>query len=579
MGSREADAAAGPTRQRWLPSTGQAAAVAAALLATYAAMVFTGWPSRHAVESVTDVAFPAMSLFYVPLAALAARSARGRLRAAWAAMTVAFGLWAIGEVLWSYYKHVIGEVPFPSWADAAYLAYIPGLVAGLLLFPTTRTRHQGRLVLDGLLMTGSLFLISWLTVLRDLWHAGDGRQLAFVLSLAYPAGDVLILTVGLMTLVRAPAGLRAPLSLLVAGLVCSALGNGIWTYLENTAGYRIGGLADVFYGANALLTIVALVAGNRARADAVVVNTAPSWLSLWLPLVPLAAAGIFVLATDRDVAMESPVIITCVLLVMATVARQLLETAELVRTARQNQRLADRLTDELAGASAYVASILPTELSGPVVVSSRYLPSRAVGGDCFGYTWIDDDHLVVYLIDVSGHGVRPALLSVSVHNLLRSGALPKATLLAPDEVLAELNTRFGMESHDDHYSTMWYGVYQLSTHQLRYANAGHPPPLMLTGRPGAVDCVPLDGAALPLGMFASTEATVRTVAVAPGSRILVYSDGALGDRALLADFIALCATLAAAGTDWLDSLVGRLPVGADGVLADDCSLVLLTFGE
>ncbi len=108
------------------------------------------------------------------------------------------------------------------------------------------------------------------------------------------------------------------LSLLVAALVCSALGNGVWTYLENPAGYPVGGLADVFYAANALLTIVAVAAAGPAGR-------------------------------------------------------------------RRNLRAGHRLTDDLAGASAYITSILPAGLSGPVEVRSRYLPSRAIGGDCFGY--------------------------------------------------------------------------------------------------------------------------------------------------------------------------------------------------
>ena len=71
--------------------------------------------------------------------------------------------------------------------------------------------------------------------------------------------------------------------------------------------------------------------------------------------------------------------------------------------AQRLQAQADHLTSELRSAAAYVASILPGDLEGPVQVSSRYLPSRELAGDCFDYRWVDDDHLIVYLIDVSGH--------------------------------------------------------------------------------------------------------------------------------------------------------------------------------
>jgi hypothetical protein len=111
----------------------------------------------------------------------------------------------------------------------------------------------------------------------------------------------------------------------------------------------------------------------------------------------------------------------------------------------------DLVQAELRSAAAYVASLLPGDLAGRVRVSSRFLPSRELGGDCFDYAWVDDDHLMVYLIDVSGHGIEPALLSVSVHNLLRSGSLPPQTMLAPEKTLAELNNLFQAEKQNDHH--------------------------------------------------------------------------------------------------------------------------------
>ena len=50
-----------------------------------------------------------------------------------------------------------------------------------------------------------------------------------------------------------------------------------------------------------------------------------------------------------------------------------------------------------------MASIMPQGITGRVGVTSRYLPSRELGGDSFDDSWIDDDHLRVYLIDISGH--------------------------------------------------------------------------------------------------------------------------------------------------------------------------------
>lgn len=275
--------------------------------------------------------------------------------------------------------------------------------------------------------------------------------------------------------------------------------------------------------------------------------------------------------------MEAPVVLTGFVLIVAMLLRQMVEASDLARRERQLRTLADQLSADLGSAAKYVASILPGELEGPVQVSNRYLPSQALGGDSFGYYWIDEDHLMVYLIDVSGHGVEPALLSVSVHNMLRSGSLPLEILLAPDRVLLELNEKFDMHDHDDHYFTMWYGVYQASTRRLCFAGAGHPPALALTEDHGAVSSTELDGKSLPVGMFRDSTFPSDTYLVPHGARILLYSDGVLGDRLPFADFVHTCTELAAT-PDWsLDALIESLRVNAGGSFDDDCALVQLTF--
>lgn len=560
-----------------LPTTARAAIVAAALFVTYATMVLSGWPSRAGVDLLTDWMFPVLGLIGLTLAVVAATRAQGRLRAAWAALAAGITAWEIGEVIWTYDETILGQshVPFPSWANVAYLVWVPCAIAALLLFPSTRSwLDQSRLMIDGLIVTGSLMLISWLTVLRDIWHATGVSRVEFVLTLAYPTTDVLLVALGALVLFRAPPGLRVTLSLLVAGLADAAVGDCVWAYLGDPTGYKIGGVADIFFFANILLVILALVEALHSQPDAAVLRASPAAVALWLPLLPVAVAAVFVATAEKDVVLEAPVIVTGAVLLVATLFRQFIESAEMARRENEIRRLADRLTDELDSASHYVASILPGPLDGPVAVRSRYLPARAVGGDSFGYQWIDDDHLIVYLVDVSGHGVKPALLSVSVHNLLRSGAIPKETLLQPDLVLAELNTRFSMDNHDDHYFTMWYGVYQLSSGLLRYANAGHPPPLVLTDSGDVVGSLPLIGDSMPLAMFGDTEYRAESYLVPPGARILLYSDGVLGDPPQMAQFVALCEQLAAGRSFSLDELAEEAPVSDD-----DCSLVLLSFPD
>lgn len=568
-----------------MPTTAQAAAAGAAVFVAFGACLLTRWPNEQAVEIVYAVTLPALGVVFVSLAALLARSAHGRLKAPWVLMTIGLAGWAAAEFIWAYDSLAGRKTPILSWADVAYLVFVGGVAGALLLFPNARSlRGQGRTVLDGVILTAAFFLISWLAALRAIWRSGNGG-LEFAASLIYPAGDFLLLNIAFLVLLRIPAGLRLTLALLVAALAGTALADSVWAYLSNSDRYAPGSLSDIIAVGAALLIIVALVAAYRANTGTVAAETSPGRLTVWLPLVPLALAGVVVARTEPGVVTEMPVVVTGVVLVVGTLIRQGLEAADTARREKQVRVLADRLTTELDSAAKYVASILPGDLTGPPHVASRYLPARAVGGDSFGYTWLPGDgteaeHLIVYLIDVSGHGVEPALLSVSVHNLLRSGTLPQDTLLAPDRVLGELNALFTMDSHGGHYFTMWYGVYQLSTGLLLYASAGHPPALALSGEGDHVTATLLAGHSLPVGMFGDSEFGVESYHVPSGARILIYSDGVLGEPPRMAEFVALCTELAAAQPFPLDALVEQLPTEADGPgNDDDQSLVLVEFSR
>ncbi len=102
----------------------------------------------------------------------------------------------------------------------------------------------------------------------------------------------------------------------------------------------------------------------------------------------------------------------------------------------------ERMRAEFAAGLQYVRDCIPPPMDGLVSVDWRYLPASTLGGDTIGYHWVDDDHLALYLIDVTGHGLDAALLSVSVANVIRAGALPGADMKLPDQVLAKLNDVF-----------------------------------------------------------------------------------------------------------------------------------------
>jgi sigma-B regulation protein RsbU (phosphoserine phosphatase) len=194
---------------------------------------------------------------------------------------------------------------------------------------------------------------------------------------------------------------------------------------------------------------------------------------------------------------------------------------ELIATKDALLAAQDRLAAELAEAAAYVRSLLPEKLDGPVRTDWSFVTSSQLGGDLFGYHWLDDRRLAIYLHDVCGHGVGASLLSTTVHNILRRESLPGVRFDEPSEVLAGLNSAFPMDENNDKFFTIWYGVYDASTRMLRYASAAHPPALLSCGHPPR----PLEPGSLMIGVSDDVTFATHSEDVPPGSRLYVYSDG------------------------------------------------------
>lgn len=197
------------------------------------------------------------------------------------------------------------------------------------------------------------------------------------------------------------------------------------------------------------------------------------------------------------------------------------------------------IAQEIADAAAYVRSLLPAPTTAPVAADWRFLTSTSLGGDSFGYHWLSEHELAIYLLDVCGHGVGSALLSVSAINTIKSGTLPNTDFHSPAQVLAALNRAFPMGERDGKYFTMWYGVLNAQTRELRYGSGGHPPAIAIAG-----DGTPtmLSTGGLMVGAVAGVPYTEASTTLAPGTRLYVFSDGCYevapegGDMMKLAHF-------------------------------------------
>ena len=256
----------------------------------------------------------------------------------------------------------------------------------------------------------------------------------------------------------------------------------------------------------------------------------------------------------------------------------LLERNEAYRELAETQR---EVAAELARAARYVQSLLPAPLkTGAIKIAWKFVPSTQLAGDMFGYHWIDKKHLALYLLDVSGHGVGSALLAVSAGNVLSSNSIPGADPRDPGAVVTKLNDMFQMDRQDGKYFTIWYGVYKPAGKTLLYCNAGHPPALMMSG--GTLHSLEADSPAV--GFMPDMPYETRTISVAEGARLLVFSDGILeiekADGAMwpFAEFLTRLESELAIDGD----LIGRhldyiRELGGKEVLADDFSMMDIRF--
>jgi len=256
----------------------------------------------------------------------------------------------------------------------------------------------------------------------------------------------------------------------------------------------------------------------------------------------------------------------------------LLQRNEAYRALLESQ---NALAAELAEAAAYVRSLLPEPLTGDVAADWCFIPSTALGGDIFGYHWLDDRHLACHVLDVCGHGVGAALMSISADNVIRTRMLPDTDFRKPDQVLRALNTAFPMEQHNGMYFTIWYGVIDKVQRTVTYACGGHPPGVLLKGEgtgPGDVELLKASGPII--GFVPNVAFEARTIEAPPGSRLYVFSDGVYelpqpdGSMGSLEQFVHIVTKPTESGVSSMDRIIRsiRASTTADA-FPDDFSLL------
>jgi sigma-B regulation protein RsbU (phosphoserine phosphatase) len=209
------------------------------------------------------------------------------------------------------------------------------------------------------------------------------------------------------------------------------------------------------------------------------------------------------------------------------VVKARVHTHLVLREARE--QLARQLLDinnELEMAREIQLSILPHEIPKirGLEIAARYLSMSSVAGDSYDFIIVDEKHLGILIADVSGHGL-PAALIASMLKVALAAQSPHA--FDPARVLAGLNQSLcGKFKH--HFVTAAYLFVDMEKNSISYAGAGHPPMLLWRTSTGSASEVLQNG--LLLGLFPEATYSVVKVAVEPGDKAVLYTDGILETR-------------------------------------------------
>jgi sigma-B regulation protein RsbU (phosphoserine phosphatase) len=192
---------------------------------------------------------------------------------------------------------------------------------------------------------------------------------------------------------------------------------------------------------------------------------------------------------------------------------------------------------------------------------------------------------VIYLIDVSGHGVGAALLSVSVINALRSQSLSDTDFKDPAQVLASLNDAFPGEENNYMFFTIWYGVYNKNSRELIYASGGHPPAIFIDdSQEGDSRLLSLKTANTVIGAIPDLNYNKDKQLVGENATLYIFSDGVYevekpdGSMWQLSDFIDFMSQEKPTDRSQLDNLYHHIQsINSHDNFEDDFTILVATF--
>ncbi|MEV4134646.1 sensor histidine kinase [Dactylosporangium sp. NPDC049742] len=267
--------------------------------------------------------------------------------------------WMSGQLLWSWYQlfRDVG-LPSPSLADVGYLALpVFALVAIIALAadqpgqgaPRRRSDQLVR-VLDGLVVVGALFALTWATTLGSVVRAGAATPFAYSIAIVYPVADLLLAVIAILLIATASsAANRLQLIMLGTGLFCLAVSDSVFAYQVSEGAHSLPQLTYAGYVAGLALVAVAALAPTWERPGWAVRPDA-RW-GIWLPYLPVAVMGVlFIVQRVRGIPLDTVEIVTESVVISMLIIRQavtLAQSADLVASRARLVLVADQTRRQL----------------------------------------------------------------------------------------------------------------------------------------------------------------------------------------------------------------------------------------
>ncbi|PKN05995.1 MAG: hypothetical protein CVU72_06740 [Deltaproteobacteria bacterium HGW-Deltaproteobacteria-7] len=270
-------------------------------------------------------------------------------------------------------------------------------------------------------------------------------------------------------------------------------------------------------------------------------------------------------------------------------------TSELRRSNAELTEKKTALDEDLRAAAGIQQSLLPRTIPDVrnLSIAWKFMPSQMIGGDIFNVFRLDEDHVGLYMIDVSGHGVPSALITVSVSQVLQpdSGLVTKERtykspgyrIASPKTVMEALDREYPFDRFGK-YFTIVYLIVNTRTGGVTYSNAAHPSPLIMR-RDGTFETLDKGGTIIGLDGLVPFEEEEKSLR--HGDRVILFTDGVLEYRSCTGEFFGedrfykLLSDLKHRDIEnLLDAVVASInDFGKGAEFQDDITIVVLEYGK